>query len=480
MGDGRIIKREGVRRAASRLAVNAANDAVVASHSRLAGFSVNEPGAARSVDGARAPATADLPTTYCEQRLARSVWVPFGAAGVRNAARRRGGQEGDQAGVWLWQPTGGTRSRSCSTDERAEPARAGTTSVPPARDGRLIPSRHDDWRGDDRGRQTPRWGVQADRDASAPGAPGERRSARRTDGAGRPSPDALQMAVFAGISRLLVAPGGAPALLEVAPRPARTTRVGARPRSASTHRRADLTTLPAGQTTGTLPTWRPTDVGQRVVHHGRASVSDTSGRAGRSGSRQERDRREPGAPGGTESWDQLEDRAAAERAAPARAVRRSREGLDRWRLRRVPYASRRHADPTRPGDGRRHAARRGREASDRRAVQSAQAAQRDVRGATGCRGLERDSGLDSRIRRRWSPRVPSPSLLQHLEVVAGAGSTGTAWKSPTWRSTTPWTRTGAAPLTVRALVRRMMPVIVARSVPVSMAAGRLECMGGAA
>ena len=40
---------------------------------------------------------------------------------------------------------------------------------------------------------------------------------------------------------------------------------------------------------------------------------------------------------------------------------------------------------------------------------------------------------DPRLLRRWTPGVPSPSLLQHLEVVAGAGSTGTAWRSPSWR-----------------------------------------------
>ena len=124
--------------------------------------------------------------------------------------------------------------------------------------------------------------------------------------------------------------------------------------------------------------------------------------------------------------------------------------------------------------------RRGGEALDRRAVLAAPSGQCDGRRAAGRRGLERDPGFDPRILDRRPTRIPSSSLLQHLEVVAGAGSTGTAWRSPTWRTAAPWPRTGAAPLTVRALVRRMMPVIVARSVPVSMAVGRSERTGGQA
>ena len=70
----------------------------------------------------------------------------------------------------------------------------------------------------------------------------------------------------------------------------------------------------------------------------------------------------------------------------------------------------------------------------------------DGRRASGRRGLERDPGVDPRFLGRWPTRIPSSSLLQHLEVVAGAGSTGTARRSPSWRTAARWSpdRGGAA------------------------------------
>src|SRR5204863_9966463 len=149
----------------------------------------------------------------------------------------------DPAGVWLWQPTGRALPDSCSMDGRAEPARAGTNRVPPAPAARLVPP--DDWRGDDRGRSNRKRGAESRRGAGARGEAGGRWCARCAHGAGRPSPDALQMAVFPGVGGVLVAAGGAAALPEVAPRQTRSTRVASR----AGHQRAEAATLPVRHVT---------------------------------------------------------------------------------------------------------------------------------------------------------------------------------------------------------------------------------------
>ena len=286
MGNGQTIGRGGARHAQQGQTANAAGVAVQAPRDGLAPRPSPSPLAARVTVDACPPASAGLPTTHGEQPLAFGARRLFGALGVRSSEQTRRAREGDQAGVWLWQPTGRTPSSPCSLDGRAEPARAGTNRVPPARDGRLAPP-PDDWRGDDRGRHTRRRDAEADRHAAARCEAGQRRRARRAHGAGRPSPDALQVAVFARIGGLLVAPGRAPAFPEVAPRAARPTRVIGWSMPAKIHRSDDGLPLPVVHATGTLPSWRPSDVGQRVVQNGRASVSDPSSRAGRSGSGQE-------------------------------------------------------------------------------------------------------------------------------------------------------------------------------------------------
>ena len=435
--------------------------------------------------------STDLPTNRSELLLAFGTRLSIGALGVRSPGRLQRTQGGDLADVWLSQPTGRAGVMvaettiapiaPCLTDGRAEPARAGRDCVPPAEAGRLEPP--DDWRGDARGRNNRKPGAQADRNASARGEAGRWRCARDADGPGRPSTDALQMAVLIGIGGVLITTGGAHALLEVAPRSSRTAwltaRRAARVTAQSSHQRADTPALRVGDVTGTLPPGRSDDDGRRVVPDGRVSVSHTSSRAGRSDGSQEHHHGEPGSSRGSRAWHQPANCTTAERAAAARTVRHSREGLGGWRVRRVPSASRRHADAAGSRDDWRGATRGGCEALDRRAVQPAAPGQRDLCRAARRRRVERDPEQHSRVLRGRPARVPSSSLLQHLEVVAGAGPSGPTWSAPSRRTAAwGWTRTEAAPLTVRSLVRRMMPVIVARSIPVSMAVGWSERTGG--
>jgi hypothetical protein len=402
-------------------------------------------------------------------------------AGVRSPEQRQRAQGGESACVWLRQPTGRVVPGPCSFDGRADPSPTGNQGVPPVRDGRLAP--RDDWRGDVRGRNDRR----SDAAASSGGrAPGEATGWWRTcgaHGAGRPTPDALQMALFARIGGFLVSAGGATALPEVATGPTRP--IGLTPERAiptvlatrADGQQAAVSPLPVPQVNGTLQPRCSDEDGRWAVHGGRISVPNTGGRTGRSGSGQGRDQRQPDASRGPRAWDQFADRTTAERAAPPRAVRYPREGLGTRRIRRIPSSSRRYADLTRPGNTRRDATCGRCEAPDRRVVQAAWPGERNLRGAARCRSVERAACQRPRVLRGWATRVPSPSLLQHLEVVAGAGSTGPAWRSPTWRTAAQRAGTGAAPLTVLALVRRMMPVIVARSVPVSLAVGQLGRTG---
>jgi hypothetical protein len=437
---------------------------------------------------------AGLLTNQREHTLACGPLQLLGAEGVRNPEQSVVGQEGVAAGVWLCQPTGEDVPGLCLTDGRAEPARSGADNVPPAKAGRLVP--RTDWRGDARGRNHRRSGAQLacakldsakldcaqfNRCASARREAGTRQHARCADGAGRPSLDALQMAVFTRISGVQFAASGSSALPEVAPCAAWASRdfLSNSRSSATRSSQAQVArvALPVLDVTSTLQASRSDEFGRRVVHHGRVSVPHTFGRAGRPAVDQEHHYGEPDASRRPWPWDQFTNCAPAERVVAAGAVRHSREGLADWRLRRVPHASRRHADHPGSWDTWRSATRWGSEAPAERAVPSAWSCECDLRDSAGCRGLERDPRQHSWLRGGWTPGVSSPSLLQHLEVVAGAGSRSPARSASTGRSSAWWAETGAAPLTVRTLVRRIMPVFHARSVPVSVAVERSKSTG---
>lgn len=458
MGDGFTIRRGDAEQAQPSRSATAAETLTHATR-----IVIREIAAGRSAAG--------LSTVRCECPLAFGAPRPFGALGVRSPAQSRRAQGGDLADAWLCQPTGLDVPGPCSTDGRAAPVRAGTIRVPPARTGRLEPV--DDWRRDVRGRLS-QWSAQTGHANSAARTTretaGQRRDADTAHGAGCPAPDPVQVALLARISGLHVTAGSTPALHEVAPRSAGTARLAC----PSAPSRA----LPRRDVTGTLDHACLGIFGQWVALNGRVGVSDTCGRAERPRGGQKHHHGEPGAPGRSGTRDQSTDGGPAERATAPGLVRRTGEGLGHWRVRRVPPASRRYADPARRWDGWRCASRGDRQASDWRADASVAASQRNQRCAAGRRGLERDSGEHPRVHRGRTAGVPSSSLLQHLEVVTGARPAGPARKSPAWSNTTG--RPGAAPLTVRSQDRRMMPVIFVRSVSVSLAGGRSECTGGRA
>lgn len=472
MGIRQTTRQDGTQQARPSIAAQAVRATATAAHGRQAGLAAGRVPSAHVGNDAGVISVAVLPTIQREHTLARGPLQLLGAQGVRNPGQQEQAQGGVAAGVWLSQPAGGGDPGLCLTDGRAEPARAGTKCVPPTWAGRLVP--RDDWRGDARGRNHRRSDAQHDCCAHARCEAGTRQYARRADGARCPSLDALQMAVLTRISGLQFAASGASALPEMAPRAAWASRDLL---SSGAHR-ADSIALPVPDVTSTLHASCSDDSGRRVVHHGRVSVPHTFRRAGRSAIDQEHHHGEPGASGGARPWDQSPDCAPTGRAAAAGAVRHAREGLVDWWVRRVPHASRRHADAPGSWDARRDATRWCSEALDERVVQSAHSCTCDLRGPARRRSLERDPRQHPWLRGRWTPGVSSPSLLQHLEVVAGAGSRSPARSASTRRSSAWWrAETGAAPLTVRTLVRRIMPVFDARSVPVSVAVERSESTG---
>src|SRR5688572_5100196 len=148
MGDGRTIRRGDAPWAQQGHTANARGAAGLPVADGLVGSPAPSPAAAHAGDGAGLSASTASPTIPGEPRLAFGVRRLLGALGVRSSEEARGARRGEQARVWLWQPTGGTLSSPCSMDGRAEPARAETNRVPPARDGRLVPPPRDDWRGD--------------------------------------------------------------------------------------------------------------------------------------------------------------------------------------------------------------------------------------------------------------------------------------------------------------------------------------------
>ena len=485
MGNGQTSRQGGAQQARPSQTAQAAEARSSAGRGRQAGLAANCSLSGHVGNGVHVISAVSFPTTQRELTLARGPLQLLGAQGVRNPGQRGADQGGVTAGVWLCQPTGGGNPGLCLTDGRAEPARTGTKRVPPVWAGRLVPraNSRDDWRGDARGRNHRRSGAQLDRSACTRGEAGTRQYASRADGARRPSLDTLQMAVLTRISGVQLASSGASALPEMAPRAAWAGRdllsssVSCSRCTSRTDRSASGFALPVLNVTSTLHASCSDDSERRVVHHGRVSVPHPFGRAGRLAANQEHHHGEPGTSGGPWPRDQSSDCAPTGRAAPVGAVRHTREGLADWRVRRVPHASRRHADHPGSWDTGRVASRRGCEALDERAVQSAEPCKCHLRRAAGRRAVERDPGQHPWLRGGWTRRVPSPSLLQHLEVVAGAGSRGPARSASTRRSSAWWAETGAAPLTVRTLVRRIMPVFDIRSVPVSMAVGRSERTG---
>ena len=156
------------------------------------------PSLGRRASHRRAPPAAVLPTIHGERMLAFAARRRSGAGG-EELERPRHARKGEQAECGFGSPRAG-RCPACArwTDGPGRPER-GQIACPCA--GRLVPPR-DDWRGDDPGRHTRRRGAEADRDAAARSEGGQRRRARGAHDAGRPSPDALQMAVFAGVGQL--------------------------------------------------------------------------------------------------------------------------------------------------------------------------------------------------------------------------------------------------------------------------------------